>query len=90
MEFAFENIMDFTMNFDMLVLANLLGEMMDEIMEFQIFWPSENYKKALCTKCVQGNVKILNVFVKSPSGLVFSVHAKYKHKLNLPSSLTFS
>ena len=37
MEFAFENIMDFTMNFDMLVLANLLGEMMDEIVEFQIF-----------------------------------------------------
>ena len=37
--------MDFTVNIDRLHLANLLGEVMDKIIEFQKFWPSENYTK---------------------------------------------
>ena len=36
MDFVFENIMDFAMNIDKLVLANLVGEVMDKIVEFQI------------------------------------------------------
>ena len=32
MDFGFEKIMDFTMNIDMLDLANLVGEVMDEIL----------------------------------------------------------
>ena len=37
--------MDLTVNNDKLHLANLLGEVMDKIIEFQKFWPSENYTK---------------------------------------------
>ena len=42
MDSGFENIMDFTMNIAKLDLANLEGEIMDKIAEFQIFLPSEN------------------------------------------------
>ena len=45
MDFGFENKMDFAMNIDKLDLANLVGEVMDEIVEFQIFLPSENIDK---------------------------------------------
>ena len=44
MDSGFENIMDFTMNIAKLDLANLEGEIMDKIAEFQIFLPSEKKK----------------------------------------------
>ena len=38
MVFYFEIIMDFALNIDKLNLANLVGKVMDEIMEYQIFF----------------------------------------------------
>ena len=38
MDFGFEKIMDFIMNIDKLKLANLVGEVMDKIEEFQFFF----------------------------------------------------
>ena len=38
MDFGFEIIMDFAMSIDNLDLANLVGEVKDEIGELQIFW----------------------------------------------------
>ena len=37
MDFGFENIIDFAMNIDKLILANLVGEV-DEIVEFIKQW----------------------------------------------------
>ena len=37
MDFGFNIMIDFTMNIDKLNLANLVGEVMDKIMEFQNF-----------------------------------------------------
>ena len=34
MDFGFENIIDFAMNIDKLILANLVGEVMEEIVEW--------------------------------------------------------
>ena len=42
MVLGFEKIIDSTMDIDKLNLANLVGEVMDEIVEFQSFLPSEN------------------------------------------------
>ena len=39
MDFDFENIMEFAMDIDKLNLANLVGKVMDKIMEYQIFLP---------------------------------------------------
>ena len=39
MVFGFENIMDFAMDIDKLTLANLVGKVMDKIMEYQMFLP---------------------------------------------------
>ena len=36
MDFAFENIMVFVMSIDKLVLTNLVGEVMEKIVEFHI------------------------------------------------------
>ena len=41
MDFGFEKMMDI----HKLDLANLVGEVIDKIVEFQIFLPSENYTK---------------------------------------------
>ena len=45
MDFGFENIIDFTMNIDKLNLADLVGERMDEIVEFQILYIQKIYQK---------------------------------------------
>ena len=37
MDFGFNIMIDFTLNIDKLNLANLVGEVMDKIMEFQNF-----------------------------------------------------
>ena len=42
MDFDFKNIIDFAMNIDKLDLANLVGKVMDEIVEFQNYLTSEN------------------------------------------------
>ena len=39
MVFGFENEMNFTMDIDMINLANLVGKVMNEIMEYQIVLP---------------------------------------------------
>ena len=45
MNIGFEKIMDFAVNIDKLDLANLAGEVMDEIMEFQFFYFQKNIAK---------------------------------------------
>ena len=45
MDFGFENIIEFTKNIDKLNLANLVGEGMDEIVEFRIFYIQKIYQK---------------------------------------------
>ena len=39
MVFDFEIIMDFALDIDKLNMANLVRKVMDEIMEYQIFFP---------------------------------------------------
>ena len=45
MNIGLEKIMDFAVNIDKLDLANLAGEVMDEIMEFQFFYFQKNIAK---------------------------------------------
>ena len=46
MVFGFEKIMDFAMDIDKLNLANLVGKVMDKIMEYQIFCQSVQKDKS--------------------------------------------
>ena len=46
MVFGFENIMDFAMDIDKLNLANLVGKVVDMIMEYQMFCQSVKKDKS--------------------------------------------
>ena len=52
--YGFEKIMDFAMNIDKLNLANLVGEVMDEIVEFQIFFTFRKQVVSTCHQCMDG------------------------------------
>ena len=45
-------VMDFAMNIDKLNLANLVGEVMDEIVEFQIFFTFRKQVVSTCHQCM--------------------------------------